>query len=251
MKLIRYEKNTFIYYGELIDNSTVERINGDIFGEYTKSGITEKIDACKVLSPTVPSKIVAVGKNYIDHAKELGGEIPNNPIIFIKPPTTIIANEEDIIYPSISNRVDYEGELAVVIKKKARNVKKSEAKNYILGYTCLNDVTARDIQTLDGQWTRAKCFDTFAPVGPIITDEIDPDNVYIETLLNGEVKQSSNTSMMIWKVDELIEFISAVMTLNPGDIITTGTPSGIGPMKKGDRVEVRIEGIGSLVNFVK
>ncbi|MDK2801215.1 MAG: hypothetical protein PWQ70_2834, partial [Clostridiales bacterium] len=167
------------------------------------------------------------------------------------PSTSVIGPEQKIVLPSMSQRVDYEAEIAIVIKKTAKNIAVENAKQYILGYTCLNDVTARDLQKLDAQWTRAKGFDTFAPLGPWITDEIDPNNVDIKLLLNGELKQHSNTSNFIWKAEELVSFISQVMTLLPGDVITTGTPSGIGPMKSGDCVEVTIEGIGTLRNYVE
>ncbi|MBW2989322.1 fumarylacetoacetate hydrolase family protein [Candidatus Woesearchaeota archaeon] len=197
-----------------------------------------------------PTKIVCVGLNYHCHAKELGMNTPRHPIIFLKPTTSLIGNSQDIIYPSISKRVDYEAELALVIGKKGKNIPVSRAMSYIKGFTCLNDVTARDLQKLDGQWTRAKSFDTFCPVGPKLTKSIDPNNVKIQSFLNGELKQDSCTSEFIFKVEEVVSFISKVMTLYQGDIISTGTPKGIGPMKKGDRIEVRIEGIGSLVNRV-
>ncbi|MDP4152941.1 MAG: fumarylacetoacetate hydrolase family protein [Bacillota bacterium] len=251
MKIVRYLVGGKIYYGMPQDDGTALRIEGDIFGDYTLTDKADDLSACRLMSPCKPGKIVAIGKNYVDHIMEFDGDIPKNPIIFIKPSTAVIANGEAIVYPEISKRVDYEGELALVIKRAAHHVKREQARDYILGYTILNDVTARDIQASDGQWTRAKCFDTFAPVGPVITDEIDPDNVSIRTLLNGEIKQDSNTSSLNWKVDELVEFVTEVMTLQPGDIITTGTPSGIGPMEKGDTVEVVIEGIGTLKNYVK
>ncbi|WP_048055496.1 fumarylacetoacetate hydrolase family protein [Methanotorris igneus] len=197
-----------------------------------------------------PTKIICVGLNYIDHAKELNMEIPEEPIIFMKPPSSIIYHEDTIIRPKISKRVDYEVELAVVIGKKGKNIKKNEADNYILGYTILNDVTARDLQAKDGQWTRAKSFDTFCPIGPRIVKDIDPMNLNIECRVNGEIKQKSNTKNMIFDVYELIEFVSSIMTLYPGDIISTGTPPGVGELKKGDVVECEIEGIGVLRNYV-
>ena len=199
----------------------------------------------------MPSKIIAVGLNYIDHAKELNMPIPKQPIIFIKPSTSVIWHKQEIIYPKGVTELDYEAELAIIIKDKIKNVKADEAKKHILGYTCANDITARDLQRLDGQWTRAKSFDTFCPLGPTVTDEIDPDNIDIRLYLNGGLKQSSNTSNMIFKVSELVSFISHVMTLLPNDIILTGTPPGLGPMKKGDTVEVEIEEIGKLQNYVR
>ncbi|MFH2027782.1 MAG: fumarylacetoacetate hydrolase family protein [Nanoarchaeota archaeon] len=198
-----------------------------------------------------PTKIVCVGLNYHCHAKELDMATPRHPIIFLKPLTALIGPNDNILYPKMSKRVDYEAELAVIIKKKAKNIKESQAKRYIEGYTCLNDITARDLQKLDGQWTRAKSFDTFCAVGPVITKDINPNNVKIQSLLNGKVKQDSNTSEFIFKVEQIVSFISQVMTLNPGDIIATGTPKGIGPMKKGDTIEVKIKGIGTLTNFLR
>lgn len=198
-----------------------------------------------------PTKIVCIGLNYHCHAKELGMNTPHHPIIFLKPLTTLIGPEENIIYPKMSKRVDYEAELAIIIKNRIRNIKKSEAMKHVEGFTCLNDVTARDLQKLDKQWTRAKSFDTFCPVGPKVVKNINPNNLKIQSFLNNKLKQNSNTKNFIFKVEELVSFISQVMTLNPGDIIATGTPKGIGPMKKGDTIEVRIEGIGSLVNYVK
>ena len=198
-----------------------------------------------------PTKIICVGLNYIDHAKELNMEIPEYPIIFLKPTSAIIYNEDYIIKPKISKRVDYEVELAIVIGKKCRNVKKDEADDYIMGYTILNDVTARDLQQKDGQWTRAKSFDTFCPIGPRIVKDIDPMNLDIECRVNGEIKHKSNTKNMIFDVYELVEFVSSIMTLYPGDIISTGTPPGVGELKAGDVVECEIEGIGILRNYVR
>jgi len=201
-----------------------------------------------------PTKIVCVGLNYHCHAKELGMNTPHHPIIFLKPTTALIGNGGKIIYPEMSKRVDYEGELALVIKKKAKNLREKQVRGVVGGFCCANDVTARDLQKLDGQWSRAKSFDTFCSIGPEIVpwDKVgNPNNLKIQTLLNDEIKQDSNTKEFIFKVTEVVSFISKVMTLNPGDIISTGTPKGIGPMKKGDRVEVKIEKIGSLVNYVK
>jgi 2-keto-4-pentenoate hydratase/2-oxohepta-3-ene-1,7-dioic acid hydratase in catechol pathway len=210
-----------------------------------------EIKITKLLAPALPGKIIAVGLNYRDHALEMGLALPEEPIVFMKPSTSVIGPGDEIIYPAQSNRVDYEAELAVVIAKQCRNVQAGEAGDVILGYTCMNDVTARDLQVKDGQWTRAKSFDTFAPLGPwIVTDIADPDNLAITSRLNGEIKQSSNTNNLIFNVFELIEFISSVMTLEKWDIIATGTPAGIGPMMRGDEVEIVIEGIGALTNRV-
>lgn len=197
-----------------------------------------------------PTKIVAIGLNYFDHAQEFNVEVPDYPLIFMKPSTAVIGNDETIIYPPQTRELHYEGELGIVIGKQARNVSIEEAKGYIAGYTCANDVTARDLQRLDGQWTRSKSFDTFCPLGPRIVSDIDPTNLAITTRVNGITKQKSNTNRMIFNVFTLVSFISAVMTLLPGDVISTGTPSGVGPIEVGDVVEVEIEGIGILRNPV-
>ena len=197
-----------------------------------------------------PSKIVCVGLNYIDHAKELNMRIPDEPIIFLKPSSSVIFNNEKIKYPKMSKQVDYEAELAVVIGKKCKNISEKNSKKYILGYTCLNDVTARDLQKKDEQWTRAKSFDTFCPLGPHIVSGINPDNLKIELFLNGKLKQSSNTKNLIFKIGKLVSFISKIMTLEKYDVIATGTPVGVGPVKIGDKIEVKIEKIGTLTNCV-
>jgi len=199
-----------------------------------------------------PSKIVCVGLNYIDHAKELNMELPKEPIIFLKPTSAIIYNNDTIIIPPQSNRVDYEVELAIVIGKKCKNIKKKDALNYIRGYTILNDITARDIQERDGQWTRAKSFDTFCPIGPkIVKEDICPNNLNIQLKVNGEIKQKSNTNNMIFTIEEIVEFVSSIMALYPDDIISTGTPPNVGKLNKGDIVEAEIEGIGTLRNFIE
>ena len=211
------------------------------------------IASVKLLPPSQPSKIVCVGRNYSEHAKELGNEVPSEPLIFLKPPSSILAPGDKIVRPRhLSERVDFEGELTVVIAKPCRGLgPKDDVRPYILGYTCANDVTARDLQKKDGQWTRAKCFDTFCPFGPIVTDEIDPwKGVRVETRVNGQVKQSESTTAFIFSVDVVLRFVSQVMTLLPGDLILTGTPAGIGPLVAGDQVTVSIEGIGSLTNPV-
>jgi 2-keto-4-pentenoate hydratase/2-oxohepta-3-ene-1,7-dioic acid hydratase in catechol pathway len=197
-----------------------------------------------------PTKIIAIGLNYLDHAKELNMEIPEYPLIFMKPPTAVIGDGEIIIYPPQTQELHYEGELGIVIGKKARNVSIEEAKDYIAGYTCVNDVTTRDLQRMDGQWTRSKSFDTFCPLGPRIVKDVDPTNLAIATRVNGVTKQSSNTNQMIFNAYKLVSFISAIMTLLPGDVISTGTPPGVGELQVGDVVEVEIEGIGILRNTV-
>jgi len=203
-------------------------------------------DACKLLAPCVPTKIVCVGKNYYDHAVEMGEGVPEQPILFLKGLNCINFPEGEIQAPIHVKRLDYEGELAFVVKKTAKNVKAADAMEYILGYTCFNDVTARDIQKEDGQWTRGKSMDGFAPIGPWITDKLDPGDLKLETRLNGKVVQSARTSQLMTKLPKLVEFITASMTLECGDVVATGTPAGIGPMHPGDVVEVELEGIGVL-----
>jgi 2-keto-4-pentenoate hydratase/2-oxohepta-3-ene-1,7-dioic acid hydratase in catechol pathway len=197
-----------------------------------------------------PTKIVAVGRNYAEHAKELGNEPPSEPIIFLKPPSALLPHEGTIVRPPQSQRVDYEGELAMVIGSRARNVRAERWRDVVQGFTCANDVTARDLQKKDVQFTRGKGFDTFCPIGPCIETELDPSDLSLVTRVNGQVKQNGRTSMMIFPCGVLIEFISAVMTLEPGDVILTGTPAGVGPLAPGDKVEVEIEGIGTLRNHV-
>jgi len=199
-----------------------------------------------------PSKIICVGLNYKEHVKEskTADEPPKEPLLFFKPPSSLIGPGVRIERPEVSERVDYEGELGVVIGRECRNVAKIEAEDYIFGLTCVNDVTARDLQQKDKQWARAKGFDTFCPVGPWVVSHLNYSDLLLESFLNGELRQSGRSSMMIFPIPELISYISMIMTLYPGDLISTGTPSGVGPMESGDRVEVRIEGIGSLVNDV-
>ena len=222
-----------------------------MFGSFKETGKVYPLSDLKILPPSVPSKIICVGLNYSDHAEEMQKPLPPSPMLFMKPNTAVIAHKEEIVYPShMSERVDYEGELAVIIGREAHMVEEEDAGKYIFGYTCINDITARDLQKIDIQFTRGKGFDTFAPFGPFIETEISPDNLKIKTLLNNEVKQDSTTSNLIFKVNTLVSFISKVMTLLPGDVIATGTPAGIGPVDPGDTLEVQIEGIGSLLNTV-
>lgn len=250
MKLARFLAQGRPACGVLHGDEATE-LDGDFFGSGLKALTTHPLSDIKLLPPCSPGKIVAVGLNYRDHAEELGFPIPDEPVIFLKPATTITGPGGLIMYPESSTRVDYEAELGIVIRDRIRNIQPAEAGRHILGYTCANDVTARDLQKKDGQWTRAKSFDTFCPVGPWIETELDPDDLAIEAYLNGELRQSSRTSQFIFKTPYLVSFISRIMTLNPGDLIITGTPAGIGPMQPGDEIEVRIEGIGSLKNIVK
>lgn len=229
--------------------SMIEALNVDNIDEIEKIKIHDLMDVY-ICPPVRPSKIVCVGLNYTDHAKELDMEIPTEPIIFIKPSTAVIGHLDDIIYPSTSSQVDYEAELGIVISKEAHKLDRNDVSEFIGGFTIINDVTARDKQRKDGQWTRAKSFDTFAPIGPCIETEIDPLDQNISLKINNELKQSSNTKNMIFKVNELVEFISNIMTLLPGDVIATGTPPGVGPMNVGDAVEIEIDGIGFLKNYL-
>ena len=249
MKIVRFTIGNSAGYG-ILNGQTIEGIKDKPFRGIKPSGHTYPLDEVRILSPSTPSKIVALGLNYRSHAEEVNARLPNAPLIYLKPSTAVIGHEDNIIYPSTSHRVDYEGELAVVIKKPVWRVSVEDALDYVLGYTCFNDVTARDLQYSDKQWTRAKSFNTFAALGPWIETELDPGNLVLETYLNGELKQKGNTSDLLYSIPVLINFISHVMTLLPGDIIATGTPSGIGPMYPGDTVEVKIEPIGTLRNHV-
>lgn len=208
------------------------------------------IESVKILPPVYPSKIVCVGLNYRDHARELKMDMPDEPVLFIKPASSVIGPSDPIIYPSSSKEVDYEVEMAIVISRETKDIKRSHAEEYIGGYSILNDVTARDLQRKDIQWTRAKSFDSFCPIGPCIETHLDPANQEISLRLNGEIKQNSNTRNMIFSHTELLEFISGIMTLMPGDIIATGTPPGVGVMEVGDVVEAEVERIGVLKNVV-
>jgi len=217
---------------------------------FALDGTSYKLEQVKLLAPCLPSKIVCLGLNYRSHAEETNLATPEVPLIFLKPSTAVIGPDDSIVLPPLSRRVDYEGEMAIVISKKAKDIAENRADEYILGYTCCNDVSERHIQREDGQWTRAKSYDTFAPLGPCIQTELNPDEVRLETYLNGELRQSARTSDLVFGVSKLFSFVSGVMTLLPGDVIATGTPSGIGPMNPGDVVEVKIEQVGILRNPV-
>ena len=265
MKFLRFKNNpnslnndSRIKSGFLDDENKVVELKGDILDYHgkdiktiLKSIIeTHSLDDIEIQSPTDPSKIVCIGLNYKDHAKELNLELPESPVIFIKPSTTINRTSAIIIYPKVSKQVDYEGELAVVIGKKTKQVSPDEADDYIFGYTIINDVTARDFTLGDGQWTRGKSCDGFAPIGPYVETELNPLNQKIVTKVNGKIKQNSSTSQMIFSPQEIISYVSQTMTLNPGDIIATGTPPGVGPMEADSIVEVSIEDIGTLKNYL-
>jgi 2-keto-4-pentenoate hydratase/2-oxohepta-3-ene-1,7-dioic acid hydratase in catechol pathway len=248
MKLARFSINGSTGYG-IIDGGKIHAV-ASLF-DHRKTGAVVLLSDVTLLAPCEPTKIICGGLNYTDHAAEMKMPLPHEPIIFLKPQTAVLAPGETIKYPRTSHQVDYEAELAVVIGKTAKDIKPEDAGGYILGYTCFNDVTARDLQKKDGQWTRAKSFDTFAPFGPWIETELNPDDQLVEAYLNGEKMQSSSTENMHFSVFEIVAFISTVMTLNPGDIIATGTPPGIGPMQPGDIIEIKISGIGTLTNRIE
>ncbi|MDQ6651078.1 MAG: fumarylacetoacetate hydrolase family protein [Actinomycetota bacterium] len=228
----------------------VAAIAGHPFAPFAFTGERHRLGAVRLLAPVLPSKIVCIGKNYADHAHEMGSEAPSSPVMFLKPSTSVVGPGDPIARPASSERVDYEGELAVVIGRLCRDVPAASALDVVLGYTCANDVTARDMQLADGQWTRGKGYDSFCPLGPWVETELDPADLEIRTTLDGEVRQDARTSLLLHDVPALIAFISAVMTLLPGDVILTGTPAGIGPMTAGQTVAVSVQGIGTLTNPV-
>ena len=258
MRIIRFsapEKlgvGTDPLFGVLNDQDAILVLRADpIYSGIVPAEKSLKLSDVKLLAPVIPrSKVVCIGKNYADHAAEMDSEVPSEPIIFIKPNTSVIGPNEVIIWPRMSERVDYEAELAIVIGRICKEVPASKAKDVIYGYTLANDVTARDLQKKDGQWSRAKGFDTFCPLGHWIETEFIPGDQKITSTLNGEVKQSSMLSEMIFKVPQIIEFVTNVMTLLPGDVILTGTPAGIGPMPSGASITVAIDGLGALTNKV-
>ena len=234
-----------------IHGETVREIAGDVFGEWKVTDRAWPLAQVKLLPPVVPSKIICLGRNYTEHAAELGNDVPKEPLIFLKPPSAIIGPEEPIVLTPLSRRVDYEGELAIVIGRPcAQLASDADVRPYILGYTCMNDVTARDLQRADEQWTRAKGFDTFCPLGPVVETELDLAATTIETYVNGDRRQSARATQMIFPVDVIIRWVSRMMTLVPGDVIPTGTPAGIGPLHPGDVVEVVVGGVGTLRNPV-
>jgi 2-keto-4-pentenoate hydratase/2-oxohepta-3-ene-1,7-dioic acid hydratase in catechol pathway len=241
--------------GPDFEGLTIAELQGHPFGVGTDSvrytGQSYPVADVRLLAPVLPTKVVAIGKNYADHAREMGGEPPDEPVIFLKPSSSVVGPGDPVARPvKLSERVDYEGELAVVIGRLCRDVPPERVSEVIFGYTCANDVTARDLQAKDGQWTRAKGFDTFCPLGPWIETGLDPSDLELTTTVNGEVKQRSRTSLLLHDVTAVICYITSVMTLLPGDIVLTGTPAGIGPLAFGDRVSVSIQGIGTLTNPV-
>lgn len=250
MKICRAAHGGESFYATL-EGEQVHRLSGGLFDPPERTGEHYHLSEVTLLAPVPPSKVVCVGKNYLDHAKEFNSDVPQEPLIFLKPSTAVIGPEDSVEYPSFGTRVDFEGELGLVIKKRCRSVKAADFADVVLGYTCVNDVTERDIQFKDGQWTRGKGFDTFCPIGPWVVTDLDPSDLRIQTRLNGVVKQDSRTSKLIFSLGRIVEHITAFMTLLPGDVIATGTPDGVGPMQRGDTVEVDIEGIGVLRNQIK
>lgn len=256
MRIVRFTvregENQEPQFGIIEDESTIRSIASDPL--YAGVHLLEErfqIEEVRLLSPVIPrSKVVCVGKNYADHAAEMGGEVPKIPIIFIKPNTSVIGPADVIVWPGVSERVDHEGELAIVISKICKEVPREKYRDVIFGYTIANDVTARDIQKIDGQWTRAKGFDTFCPIGPWIDTDFEPSDQLLRCSVDGEIRQEAKLSQMFFKIPEIIEFVTQSMTLLPGDLILTGTPAGVGPVNRGGRVEVTIEGLGRLSNRV-
>jgi 2-keto-4-pentenoate hydratase/2-oxohepta-3-ene-1,7-dioic acid hydratase in catechol pathway len=235
----------------VVEGDVISTIAGHPFNQIQFTGERYPLAEVRLLAPMLPSKVIAIGRNYAEHAKELGNEVPEEPLIFMKPSTSVVGHGDAIAYPtSQSERVDFEGELAVVIGRLCREVPAERAKDVIFGYTCANDVTARDLQKKDVQFTRAKGFDTFCPIGPWIETDLDASDLARTTTVNGEIRQSGRTSQLINDIPALVAYVSAVMTLIPGDVILTGTPAGVGPMEIGDEVSVGIEGIGTLTNKV-
>ena len=252
MRIVRYETQDGKKpkYGWLLGDKVGE-IKGNVFGRYRRVEAETPFAEVKLLAPSQPGKIICVGRNYIEHAKELGNEAPKVPLIFLKPPSSIINPNDTILLPPQSAQVEHEGELVVVIGKRGRHIMAGSAKKHILGYTIGNDVTARDLQRTDDQWTRAKGFDTFCPFGPWIDTEFDPADSVVTCRVNGQMRQMASTRDMVFNVGTLIAYISSVMTLEPGDLIFTGTPAGVGELKNGDEVVVEIEGLGVLKNPVR
>jgi len=249
MKIVRFEAKGKQGYG-ILEGDVIYGIEGMPYERIERTGEELAASDARLLAPAEPSKVIAVGLNYLSHAKEIRMEIPDVPLIFFKPPSSVINPGDDIVRPKQSVQVEYEAELAVVIKKQGKFIPESEAADYIFGYTCLNDVTARDLQKIESQWARSKGFDTFCPFGPWVETEYEWRGKNIKAILNETVKQDANTDDFINPVEMLVSYISTIMTLEPGDVISTGTAGGIGPMAAGDTIRVQIEGIGVLENGV-
>lgn len=250
MKAIRFAGESEERYG-VIENGSINETKSFPWNAVEYTGRTFELSEIQYLSPVIPGKIVGFGLNYRDHAAELGMEIPKEPVLFMKPSSAVIGNRDFIMLPAASDEVQYEAELCVLMGKRAKNIEPEDAFDFIWGYMCANDVTARDLQRRDGQWTRSKAFDTFSPIGPFAVSDLDPSDLRITAVLNGELRQDSSTSMMVFEVPQLVSFVSKIMTLDVGDVILTGTPPGVGTLKKGDIIEIEIENIGRLTNSVK
>jgi 2-keto-4-pentenoate hydratase/2-oxohepta-3-ene-1,7-dioic acid hydratase in catechol pathway len=250
MRLIRYTVHSEPAQYGWINDVFIGKIIGSPFGEFQRSEANIPLDSVQLLAPVLPGKIICVGRNYAEHAKEQNAEIPTTPLLFLKPPSSVIGPDQTIFLPPQSEQVDHEAELAVVIGKRGRWIQPSEAFNHIFGYTVANDVTARDLQRKDGQWTRSKGFDTFCPLGPWIDTEMNPVDTMITCRVNGVLRQMASTRDMIFHIDQLIAYVSSIMTLETGDVILTGTPAGISQLHPNDIVEVTIDGIGTLRNVV-
>jgi 2-keto-4-pentenoate hydratase/2-oxohepta-3-ene-1,7-dioic acid hydratase in catechol pathway len=250
MKLLRFSGEGGQAFGVIEGGGLIRPLTGSPFAGIRPGPRTIRLDQVRLLPPVSPGKIIALGLNYRDHIREIGHAAPVEPVIFLKPPSAVIGPGDEIILPAASARVEHEAELALVIGRRARSVSRAGALGHVLGVTCLNDVTARDLQKKDGQWTRAKSYDTFCPLGPWIETEGAAAARTIECLVNGELRQSGSTGDLLFGPADIVAFVSGIMTLEPGDVIATGTPAGVGPLKPGDEVEVRIGGIGSLVNRV-
>jgi 2-keto-4-pentenoate hydratase/2-oxohepta-3-ene-1,7-dioic acid hydratase in catechol pathway len=248
VKIYRFRYRRRVLVGVLKEEFLFPII-GSVFGDFRIGQSPVPIGDVKVLPPVLPTKIIGIGRNYKEHAQEMGHPQPEEPLVFLKPPSAVTGHLDAVVQPPSSRRVDYEGEVGVVIRKKARQLRDDDPVDaVILGYTCVNDVTARDLQTEDVQFTRAKGFDTFAPIGPCVATGLDPAGLRLKTFLNGKLVQSGTTSNLIFSIPYLVRFLSRIMTLNPGDVIATGTPAGVGPTSPGDRVDVQIEGVGVLSN---
>ena len=246
----RFQKGTEIFYAKVVDGELF-RLRGDLFGSPSYDRKPSRLAGVRTLTPVLPTKVIAVGLNYADHARETGKELPKEPLFWLKSPASLLADGGKIEIPFAKHRTDFEAELAIVMGRKIRNVTPAAAARYILGYTAAQDITDRTIQSSESQWARAKSFDTFTPLGPYIETQLDPQELGIQLFQNGQLRQNSHTSQMVFNCFELVSFISTNFTLMPGDIILTGTPAGIGPIQSGDRLEVRIQGLAPLVNAVK
>jgi len=249
VRYVRFQTTEGVGYG-VLEGEQIAELAGDFLTTTERTGRVLALGDVQLLAPVQPTKVLCIGLNYRAHAAERNKAVPEEPMLFLKPPSAVVATEEAIVLPAIMRDVEFEGELAIVIGRRAKHVSVAEARDVIFGVTVMNDVSERFYQVKDGQWGRAKGFDTFAPIGPCVATGLNYQDLHIETTINGDVKQSSRTSDMIFPVDELVSFVSQVMTLEPGDILTTGTPAGVGPLTPGDRCAITIEGVGTLVNPV-